>query len=263
MAKILFFISLVVFAGVSACLAVKSPQVRGLGQDPASGGMLASNGLPAVAVKPADGMRLVGAGWVDVPVKRAGMFGGIPSAQGWYALHADKNGAQLAAILAEAPQGLRWPINSTFNEHRGARSLRTGEETRDGVQFSTWTFVRPADNDPWMPLYMEKGQGWKGDLLVRQYAWWGMNENSKLVIEYREPLPADVLLPLADDPASRSAFERRADASFTLLRKDGGDMFPEVIAKVERGAGKELKHRRLADVLGEVIEPETLRLRCD
>ena len=237
MAKILFFISLVVFAGVSACLAVKSPQVRGLGQDPASGGMLASNGLPAVA--------------------------GIPSAQGWYALHADKNGAQLAAILAEAPQGLRWPINSAFNEHRGARSLRTGEETRDGVQFSTWTFVRPADNDPWMPLYMEKGQGWKGDLLVRQYAWWGMNENSKLVIEYREPLPADVLLPLADDPASRSAFERRADASFTLLRKDGGDMFPEVIAKVERGAGKELKLRRLADVLGEVIEPETLRLRCD
>lgn len=110
---------------------------------------------------------------------------------------------------------------------------------------------------------MEKGQGWKGDLLVRQYAWWGMNENSKLVIEYREPLPADVLLPLADDPASRSAFERRADASFTLLRKDGGDMFPEVIAKVERGAGKELKRRRLADVLGEVIEPETLRLRCD
>ena len=100
MAKILFFISLVVFAGVSACLAVKSPQVRGLGQDPASGGMLASNGLPAVAVKPADGMRLVGAGRVDVPVKRAGMFGGIPSAQGWYALHADKNGAQLAAILA-------------------------------------------------------------------------------------------------------------------------------------------------------------------
>ncbi len=263
MTKVLFFISLVVFVCVSACLAVKFPLARGLGQDPASGGMLASNGSPAVAVKPAEGMELVAAGRVDVPVQRAGMFGGIPSAPGWYALLADKSGAQLTAILAEAPQGMRWPLNSTFNEHRGSRSLRTGEETRDGVQFSTWTFVRPADNDPWMPLYREKGQGWEGELLVRQYAWWGINENAKLLIEYREPLPADVLLPLADDPASRSAFERRADAAFTLLRKDKSDSFPDAINKLARGENKELKRRQLADILGEVIEPEVLRLRCD
>ena len=263
MAKVLFFISLVVFVCVSACLAVKFPQVRGLGQDPAGGVMLASSGSPAVAVKPADSMKLVAAGQVNVPVQRAGMSGGIPSAPSWYALHADKSGAQLAAVLAEAPQGLRWPINSTFNEHRGTRSLHTGEETRDGVQFSTWTFVRPADKDPWMPLYHEKGQGWEGALLVRQYAWWGMNENVKLLIEYREPLPADVLLPLADDPASRSAFERRADAAFTLLRKGKSDSFPDAITRPAREENRELKRRRIADILGEVIEPEVLRLRCD
>lgn len=262
MTKILFAISLVIFVCVSACLAVKAPQIRGLGQDPASGGMLASNGLPAVAVKPADGMRLVAAGRVDVPVTRAGMFGGIPSAPSWYALHADKNGAQLAAILAEAPQGLRWPINSTFNEHRGSPSLREGEQTHDGMQLTTWTFVRQADDDPWMPVYREKGQGWEGALLVRQYAWWGVNENAKLMIEYREPLPEDVLLPLADDPASRSAFEQRADAAFTLLRKDTGDSFPDAIDKVARGENKGLKRRQLANILGEVIEPEVFRLRC-
>ena len=48
-----------------------------------------------------------------------------------------------------------------------------------------------------------------------------MNDRFKLMIEYRDALPADILLPLADDPASRNAFERRAGAAFTLLRGDG------------------------------------------
>ena len=229
MAKILFFISLVVFAGVSACLAVKSPQVRGLGQDPASGGMLASNGLPAVAVKPADGMRLVGAGRVDVPVKRAGMFGGIPSAQGWYALHADKNCAQLLRKLHRGCAGRSTPPSMNIGEPEAcAQAKRRGTE----CSFPPGPLSALRTMTPGCLCT------WKRDRAGRGIFW-------------------------CDDPASRSAFERRADASFTLLRKDGGDMFPEVIAKVERGAGKELKRRRLADVLGEVIEPETLRLRCD
>ncbi len=262
MTKLILVVSVIVFVGVAGCLAVRSPLVRGLGQDPVSGGMLASSALPAVAVKPAEDMRLVAAGRVSVPVTREGMFNGIPSAAGWYALHANPSGAQLTAILAEAPDRMRWPVNPTFTEHRGAVSLRTGSEERDGMNLSTCTFIRQEKDDPWMPLYAAQGKGWEGPLLVRQYVWRGINDSFKLMIEYREALPADILLPLADDPASRNAFERRADAAFTLLRGDGGN-FPGSVDKVPGTDGGEVRRRCLADVLGEVDEPMRLSLCCD
>lgn len=40
MTKLILVVSVIVFVGVAGCLAVRSPLVRGLGQDPVSGGML-------------------------------------------------------------------------------------------------------------------------------------------------------------------------------------------------------------------------------
>ena len=253
MTKIIFAFSFVVFLCVSACLAIKSPQMRGLGQDAVSGGMLTEGGHLSFAVQPAEGMHLVDAGHVRVPVSKNGIVTGQAGALAWFTLHSRGGNEELVSLLAEAPRNMIWPVNPQFTEMRSLQILSGREIKRDGEQFTASTFVREK-NDAWMELYRQKGQGWEGPVMVRQYVWWGRVDKLKLIIEYREPLPEGAILPLADDNAARHAFEMRADASFTMIHKDDGGFFPSEVAKIKNSGDSGVPLRILTKVLGEVSE---------
>lgn len=262
MPKIIFGVALVIFLGLAACVGLRAPQIRGVADSYAHGavgrGMLVSNSLPAMAVLPAEGFRPVAHGVEDVVASLGGSALGGQSARVWYALHVgpDGKGQLVADIAALNNVGWEWSLNPMFTERRGLKMLREEEIPRYGVQFTALTYIRPVARDPWMPAFAMAG-GWEGPVLVRQYTWWALARQVKVVVEYREPVPEEHI---EDHPAALRAFEDRADAAFRLLRREEGDTLPESIEKaVSRVPG--VSARLLGEVLGEV-QP-SLRSRDD
>lgn len=260
MPKMLFVLIFIAFIGLAACVGIRSPQVRGVTGAPSliegvgvSSGALVSNSMPAMAVVPSDTFKPVTAGVLDASVSREGGLSSFQSARVWYALHGSQDSgdgkAQLVTSLADlSAPGWVWSVNPLHSEKRGLKILRQVEIPRYGAELTAFTYIRPAAKDPWMPAFLEAGQGWDGDVLVRQFNWWTTGHQAKVIVEFREPVPSPFF---SDDPKAVREFEDRADAAFRILRKEQGDALPTEIEKSRQNTGK-ISSRLVSNLLGEV-----------
>lgn len=251
MTKMIMVAAVAALLIAAACAGIHAPLMRGVGRAPGAltQGVLSSNAHPAMAVAPAEGFMPVAHGATSVGVPLNASLTAAASARVWYALHAGAE-RQLAAFLAEVGDSLRWSLNPGMVDRRGLRMLHEGELTLAGAEMSAYTYVRPAAMDPWMRAFADHGKGWEGDVLLRQYVWWSMGDQVKVVVEYREPVPAGT--DLVFDGMALRAFNQRADASFRLLRKEQGDTLPSDIVYVRQDEAR-ISPRLLAGVLGEAM----------
>lgn len=71
-----------------------------------------------------------------------------------------------------------------------------------------------------------------------------------MVVDTANPCPPEA--DLSYDPTALRAFEERADAAFTLLRKERGDLLPSDVTRSRRDEAR-VSPRLLAGTLGEAV----------
>ena len=183
-------IALAAFVGMNA----KSGLIRGVAD-----GMLVSPARPAVAVKPAADFASVDARRVDLS----------PSVQN-------------SMLQAVSQNDETWPVEPEL----GFPAIRHKKQDIDGFSGFADTYVLDAKDDPWASG--EPAQ-WENGSLVRRFTFILWFYKAKLIVEYREPLPAPSDMPLEDNIPLLTAFEARALESFRLLNgdpKNGGVELP-------------------------------------
>lgn len=251
MTKMIMVVAVAALLIAAACAGIHAPLMRGVGRAPdgLAQDVLYSNAHPAMAVVPADGFMPVVHGATSVGVPLDASLTSTVGARVWYALHAG-TARQLVASLAEVGDSLQWSLNPRMIDRLGLRMLHEETVFPAGAEMASYTYVRPAAKDPWMRPFAEHGKGWEGDVLLRQYTWWSMRDQVKVVVEYREPVPAET--DLVYDRMALRAFNQRADAAFSLLRRERGDMLPSDGTYVREDEAR-VSQRLLAGVLGEAV----------
>ena len=183
-------IALAAFVGMNA----KSGLIRGVAD-----GMLVSPARPAVAVKPAADFASVDARRVDLS----------PSVQN-------------SMLLAVSQNDETWPVEPEL----GFPAIRHKKQDIDGFSGFADTYVLDAKDDPWAS---DEPAQWENGSLVRRFTFILWFYKAKLIVEYREPLPAPSDMPLEDNIPLLTDFEARALESFRLLNgdpKNGGVELP-------------------------------------
>lgn len=212
-------------------LAACAPLARGL-----SGNAVVSSSRPPVVVRPAAGFDLLGSGAAS-PVLDTEL--GLRHADVGWAFYADATRErQLAVLLSETPAGWQWELDVSSPW----REVRRDVYAVGPARFAGATFLMPASADtfasmlPASPRLAPDEGEWRW--LVRRYTQLFDFRAVKLVVEYREPVPAGVGEQLADAldagqlPAGRAAallgeFEARSRAAFTVLAYPEGGLAAE------------------------------------
>ncbi|MEG2139749.1 MAG: DUF4851 domain-containing protein [Bilophila sp.] len=220
-----FLIPFLVIALVVVVLMTgKRGLIRGVADD-----MLVSPARPAVAVAPRAGLTLVDARRADLSPSVQGSALAATSVQLCYALYQRpattppdpaKPEARLVALMAVAESPYRWP---TEPEAQGLEIIRTLKQELAGYTGVAETFVLPDADDPWSAVAeadAHEADHWRGGSLVRRYTFLLWQSKAKVLLEYREPLPAPDIVPLVDDIPLLAAFEARALKAFVLLNGD-------------------------------------------
>ncbi|WP_298067576.1 DUF4851 domain-containing protein [uncultured Mailhella sp.] len=218
------------------------------GVDPSTNAFV-STGYPQAQIQPAEGFKNVsfGAAYVRV-AEEDGMFTVVPVDASYALYYSDRS--QLAVVVAECGPYWLWDISSVAAEFRYLPILR--EFSGDRVQDATVrVYVRSGARDPWMPVFAEAGSSWEGDVLVARYEWCSSYDTSKLLVEYREPLPAP-REELTGRQALVTEFLERSRAAFTL------GPAPETVVKGGVRRNLNIPDRLLAPVIGAVTRPTIL-----
>ena len=207
-------IALAAFVGMNA----KGGLIRGVAD-----GMLVSPARPAVAVKPAADFASVDARRVDLsPSVQNGMLQAT-SVQAVYALYSRPQApAHLVALLAVSQNGETWPVEPEL----GFPPIRHKKQDINGFSGFADTYVLDSKDDPWAS---DEPGLWENGNLVRRFTFVLWFYKAKLIVEYREPLPAPSDMPLEDNIPLLAAFEARALEAFQLLNgdpKNGGVELP-------------------------------------
>ncbi|WP_353119997.1 DUF4851 domain-containing protein [Nitratidesulfovibrio sp.] len=227
-------VSLVIPLLLGVLLAACAPLTRGL-----SGNAVVSSSRPPVVVRPASGFDLLGSGTAS-PLLDTEL--GLRHADVGWAFYADATRErQLAVLLSETPTGWQWELDVSSPW----REVRRDVYAVGPARFAGATFLMPAPADPFAsmlpaPPRLAPDEGeWRW--LVRRYTQLFDFRAVKLVVEYREPVPAGVGEQLADAldagqlPAGRAAallgeFEARSRAAFTVLAYPEGGLPAENFA---------------------------------
>ena len=201
-------IALAAFVGMNA----KSGLIRGVAD-----GMLVSPARPAVAVKPAADFASVDARRVDLSPSVQNSMLQATSVQAVYALY-NHEGPQAApahfvALLAVSQNDETWPVEPDL----GFPAIRHKKQDIDGFSGFADTYVLDAKDDPWAS---DEPALWENGSLVRRFTFILWFYKAKLIVEYREPLPAPSDMPLEDNIPLLTALETRALESFRLLNGD-------------------------------------------
>ena len=205
-----------------------------------------STAYPPVLVQPSEDFKNVSYGAVPLRVAESdGMLMTIP-VDAWYALYYS-NRAQMAVVVAECSDRWIWEISALGVEYQRLPILRS--YYGDGPQDATlYVYVRTGSRDPWMPVFAEAGSSWEGDILVARYEWCTSHDTDKLLLEYREPLPAP-----RDELLGRQTliteFLERAQAAFSLAQ------VPDAVVKGNTRRDLNIPDRLLAPVVGSVTMP--------
>ena len=214
-------IALAAFIGMNA----KGGLVRGMAD-----GMLVSPSRPAVAVKPAAGFDFVDARRADISPTVQGSMLPATSVQVFYALfrHEAPVPARLAGLLAVSQKDETWPVEPEL----GFSAIRSRKQELNGFSGFADTYVLKDHEDPWSS---GESDAWAEGSLVRRFTFILWFHRAKLIVEYREPLPAPSDLPREDNVPLLAAFEARALDAFTLVNGDpkaGGVQLPNPTEKL-------------------------------
>ena len=106
-----------------------------------------------------------------------------------------------------------WPVEPEL----GFPAIRHKKQDIDGFSGFADTYVLDAKDDPWAS---DEPAQWENGSLVRRFTFILWFYKAKLIVEYREPLPAPSDMPLEDNIPLLTAFEARALESFRLLNGD-------------------------------------------
>ena len=126
------------------------------------------------------------------------------------------------ALLAVSQNDETWPVEPEL----GFPAIRHKKQDIGGFSGFADTYVLNPMNDPWA---CDESEAWENGSLVRRFTFILWFYKAKLMVEYREPLPAASDVPLEDDIPLLTAFEARALESFRLLNgdaKSGGVELP-------------------------------------
>lgn len=221
----------------------RRPLLRGF-----NGEAFVSTGRPPLVVTPAAGLHLAGGGVLDISPATAS---GTASARAWYGLYVSSDGLKrLTVLLAEAGDQWQWPHDVTS----GLPEVRVDRREMADMPVTVATFALQPVQDPWHALWeaTPPAQDARNGTLVRRFTFLPDMRRTKLVLEYREPLPpeGESPLPPLDDVANLVAFGKRAEASFMLEKPEQGKA-PEVRDRPGT-APKSLERRAVAKWLGEL-----------
>ena len=170
-----------------------------------------SSARPEVAVKAAPGFSTVAQGKMTVLLHEGNSLTTYLNGTVWYCLSARGDHAQLAVALADAGGETGYPgiLGSSLESTKILYSC--GPESPDSV--TQRVFVRQMQLDPWMQAFKAADAGWNGSLLVSQYEWLDSGSQSKLLVEYREPLSTEMCPVII--PEELDKFIDRANVSFS------------------------------------------------
>ena len=209
-----------------------------------------SSARPAVAIKASPEFFTVAQGKMTVLLHEDRSLDGVANGTVWYCLSARPDDSQLAVALADAGE-LKWYPGIAGSNLEGITILYTSGSDRPGT-VTQRVFVRPIQLDPWMDAFKADGVGWNASVLVSQYEWLDSTSGSKLLVEYREPLPVEkepVII-----PEKLEKFIHRADTSFSaLFPEDSSIEASSITPYVWNSEG--VSSRLLSDVLGTTTLP--------
>lgn len=225
------FIALLICLALSACNAV---QRRGM-----LGDRYVSTSQPSVSMGVRD-MPLITGGEGRASLHRGGVLGGL-SLNAWYALYGGGDGNSPLAVVAHAELPLPWLWDASMSP---AFAVNEGAELVDGVGFTAWTRIVEPERDPFVrwtnPALLENPDAPARRWIARTFAARRGLDRSKILMEYREPLPADIeSLPNAGGDFI-AQFEERARRAFVV-----GAGAPE--ARPERGYAQGILWRYMDD----------------
>ncbi len=203
-----------------------------------------SSARPAVAVKTSRDFVTVAQGKMTVMLHDERSLYGTENGTVWYCLSArDHGGSQLAVALADA-NGRDWYPSNVGSQFEDVRILYSCGSARPGTADQR-VFVRPVQLDPWMDAFKAHDAGWNASVLVSQYEWLDSSSGTKLLVEYREPLAAE-LCPVIEE-ADLKAFILRANTAFSARFSEG---IPSDSITPYAWDSKGVSARLLSDVLG-------------
>ena len=178
------------------------------------GSAYVSTARPAITVE-AGNMPLLTAGRGTANLTRSSMMGGLPI-DVWLAVYgAGASGPLAVAAQAEVPQGWHWD-----GIMRRPFSMNEAVEIFDGMGYQACTYIVDGSRDPFGALVAGKTpEGRPMRWLARGFAARYNFNSDKIIMEYREPLPAGIesLSALPRGAADRlNGFEQRAREIFSV-----------------------------------------------
>lgn len=142
---------------------------------------------------------------------------GYDAPQVWYQLNAPEgkaNKVQAVTILAETPTNWEWDLNlSASPKEVDVRMVSLGDHN-----FTAATYALPSVDDAFTPLVVEKDGSVPETWLVRRFTRLDYFRTIKILLEYREPMPAmfakGFTLLNPEEIAALQAFGARAEKAF-------------------------------------------------
>ena len=206
MNRVLFCITLCLFALMMGCTGA---QQRGM-----QGNAYVSTARPVISMQ-AVNMPLITGGEGIAKLDGTGMMGGLPL-NTWLAVYGKGEPQSPLAIvaMAEVPHGWYWD-----SDGQRPFSVDKGVEVFDNVGYAACTYIVDSKKDPFAAV-AGLGDGSKPmRWLVRGFAARYNFNDTKVVMEYREPLPENLATQetLTESMTDQlKAFEQRASASFAV-----------------------------------------------
>ncbi|MDR1855711.1 MAG: DUF4851 domain-containing protein [Desulfovibrio sp.] len=202
------------------CLAILSMLlcacVAGVEQRGMQGDAYVSTARPNISLQAKD-MPLITAGEGTAMPSASGALGGLPT-RVWIAVYGKPEPTAPLAIVAHAelPEGWYWD-----GSLRRPFSVDESVEVLGGIEFQACTFLVDTPKDLLGDIVARRGGGGETPTrwLVRAFAARQNFTLAKLILEYREPAPAEFAdlpyLPMGQGD-TLTAFERRARDSFAV-----------------------------------------------
>ena len=224
MNRMLFCVFLCLLAVMAGCTGA---QQRGM-----QGNAYVSTARPAISMQ-ALNMPLITGGEGIGKLDGAGVLGGL-SINMWLAVYGKAEPQSPLAIvaMAEVPRGWYWD-----SDGQRPFSVDKGVEVFNNIGYAACTYIVDSKKDPFAPIVGVNDESKPMRWLVRGYAARYNFNDTKAVMEYREPLPENLA---GQDTLTESmtdqlkAFEQRASAVFAVAA------VPQNTAGIARGYAKNI-----------------------
>ena len=236
MKKFLSVILAAAMAFLSAC--DSTPQQRGV-----SGRAYISSSRPAIRVEAGE-LPVVTSGLGHGRIYNTGNASGLPLDTRAVVWGTDAEHPMAVLIHAELPDSWDW---TSVQSRTGSIHFET--ERLGGQEFAAYTYLVPADKDPFAGLVGDprKGTHWVARYYARRYN----NNRGKIILEYREPAPEKITALSGLDAPERAwldSFRDRARKFFIIAVPE------KPHPQIEKGFAKDVRWQFLNDsILGPVF----------